>query len=228
MLLACESVARNGSVCVVDDQGRELAFDDCGGREAERGLVTALDALVRTHGHPAAIAVAAGPGSFTGLRIATVAVRTLAWLEGLPVHPVDSLAARAAQEGDGLWWVLMPLKKDTTFHGLFLVEGGMVTTRWPTMAALDASPPAIADTPAGAVAIGPALTAKPGLAERWWPGITLGSAAPLTARGVARIARQVPAISWDHLVPAYHQLSAPELQRLDQQRRTPNAERRTP
>lgn len=214
MLIACECVARTGSVCVVGDDGAERAFHDLDGHEAERRLVTALDELVRVHGRPDALAVAAGPGSFTGLRIATVAVRTLAWLEHCPVHAVDSLAARAAQEGDGLWWVLLPLKRDTTFHGLFRVQGGVVTTLWPTTAWLDDAALPAGDRPAEAVAIGPALSAKPDLAARWWPGIVCGSAAPLTARGVARLAPQIPAISWDHLLPAYHQLSAPELQRL--------------
>src|SRR4051812_6483335 len=124
MLLAFETVARTASACVVDDAGAVIDERDLGGGEAEIGLVSLLDALVRAHGRPSAFAVAVGPGSFTGLRIGVSAARTLAWLEGLPVHPVDALAARALQEGDGLWWVLMPLKRDTSFHGLFEVAGG--------------------------------------------------------------------------------------------------------
>ncbi len=213
MLLAVETVARSASACVIADDGRELAYADLAGGETEAGLVSLLDRLIRTHGIPSAIALAAGPGSFTGLRIGVSAARTLAWIEGLPVHSVDSLAARAAEAGDGLWWVLVPLKRDTTFHGLFRVSAGRVETVQATTAALDADTPSLHPLTAQSSAIGPALTTKPGLAERWCPGVCLGDVGPLTARGVARLAPQVPAVSWNHVLPAYHQASAPELQR---------------
>ena len=212
MLLACETVARSASACVVVD-GRELAYRDLAGGESERGLVALLDDLIRAHGKPTALAIAAGPGSFTGLRIGISALRTLGWLEGLPIHPVDSLAARAAEAGDGLWWVLLPLKKDTTFHGLFAVSGGVVETIQATRAAADDVPTALHPDTHRATAIGPALTTKPHLAAQWCPGIVCGSAAVLTARGVARLAGSVPAITWDRLVPVYHQEPAPVLQR---------------
>jgi tRNA threonylcarbamoyladenosine biosynthesis protein TsaB len=213
MLLAFESVARSASACVVDDAGREIAFADLAGGEAERGLVPLLDGLIRRHGLPSALAVAAGPGSFTGLRIGVVAARTLAWVDRLPVHAVDTLAARAAEAGDGLWWVLVPLKRDTTFHGLFRVRQGVVETLQPTTAALDGEPVTLPPQAREAVAIGPALASKPDLAARWCPGVALGDTAALTARGVARLAPRVPAESWDRVLPAYHQASAPELQR---------------
>jgi tRNA threonylcarbamoyladenosine biosynthesis protein TsaB len=213
MLLAIETVARSASACVIAGDGRELAYADLAGVETEAGLVPLLDRLLRVHGRPTALALAAGPGSFTGLRIGAVAVRTLAWLEGLPVHGVDSLAARAAEAGDGLWWVLVPLKRDTTFHGLFRVAAGRVEVLQATAAALDADAPALHPLTAQAVAVGSALAAKPELATRWCPGVRLGDPAPLTARGVARLAPQVPAVPWDQVLPAYHQASAPELQR---------------
>ncbi len=211
LLLAFECVARSASACVILD-GREIAYGDLAGGEAEKGLVTLLDGLIRTHGKPTALAVAVGPGSFTGLRIGITAARTLAWIENIPVHGVDALAALAAEHGDGLWWVLLPLKKDTTFHGLFRVVNGVVSTLMPSLATLDAHAPQLHADTVQATAIGPALATKPDLAERWCPGVCVGDAAVLTARGVARLAPQIAAGEWSVILPEYHQQPAPVLQ----------------
>jgi tRNA threonylcarbamoyl adenosine modification protein YeaZ len=210
MLIAFEAVERAGSVCAWD--GDELAFERCPGH-AEAHLVPLIDRLMRQHAPVSALAVAVGPGSFAGLRVAALAARTIAWHDQLPVHAVDSLAAGAVQQGDGLWLVLLPLKRDTTFHGLFRVAGGIVTTLSGTTACRDDLRPSLLPEAAAAVAIGPALTAKPGLAERWQPGIALGDPAGPDARGVARLAGQVPPLSWDRVLPLYHQEPAPVLQR---------------
>jgi tRNA threonylcarbamoyladenosine biosynthesis protein TsaB len=228
MLLAVETVGRSATAVVVDADGRELAWRDCQGRETEAQLVILLDELVRACGVPHAFAWAAGPGSFTGLRIGALSMRTLAWLEDRPVHGVDSLAALAAERGDGLWWVLVPLKRDTTFHGLFRITAGSLEPLAATVAQADAGQPLLHAATPGAVAIGPALALKPGLAERWCPGIRLGSAAVLSARGVARLAPQVPGLPWQQVLPAYLQASAPELQRAARQAGQPALAAPTP
>ncbi len=218
MLIAFEAVERTGSACAWD--GSVLAFERCAGH-AEADLVPLIDRLMRAHAPVSALALAAGPGSFTGLRVAALAARTIAWIDRLPVHAVDSLAACAAQQGDGCWLVLLPLKRDTTFHGLFRVSGGLVTVLSPTTACRD---DAVAQLPAGsadAVAIGPALAAKPGLAQRWSPGCALGDPAPPDARGVAMIASQVPPVAWDGVLPLYHQEPAPVLQRAAAREKSP-------
>jgi tRNA threonylcarbamoyl adenosine modification protein YeaZ len=215
MLLAVETVGRSATAVLVGDQGEEIAFGDCQGRETEAALVPLLDQLLRHAGRPRALAWSAGPGSFTGLRIGAIALRTLAWMEELPVHAVDSLAALAAEQGDGLWWALMPLKRDTTFHGLYRVTAGRLETLMASTAQNDQSLPLLHALTAQAVAIGPALAHKGGLAERWCPGIALGSPATLSARGVARLAPQVEALPWNRVLPAYLQASAPELQRAE-------------
>jgi tRNA threonylcarbamoyladenosine biosynthesis protein TsaB len=212
-LLAFETVARSGSACVIAADGAELAFVDLAGVESERALVPLVDSLIRTHGLPRELAVACGPGSFTGLRVGVVCARTLAWVEGLRVRAVDSLSALAMAQGDGLWWTLLPLKRDTTFHALFRVAGGSCETLRATAAGADAEAVELHPLTSAAIAIGPALATKPDLAGRWCPGVRLGSSAGVDARGVGRAAAGSPLVAWNELLPAYHQLSAPELQR---------------
>ncbi|SFR75253.1 tRNA threonylcarbamoyladenosine biosynthesis protein TsaB [Marinobacter daqiaonensis] len=90
---------------------------------AERGVtMKELDGL----------AFAAGPGSFTGLRIATGVIQGLAWGLDLPVVPVSSLQAVAlelaerqeAREGDGIA-VAFDARMDEVYWGCFQLEQGM-------------------------------------------------------------------------------------------------------
>ena len=74
-----------------------------------------------------ALAFAAGPGSFTGLRIATGVIQGLAW-----VVPVSSLAAvalelaeaRGAEEGDGIA-VAFDARMDEVYWGCFRLVNGL-------------------------------------------------------------------------------------------------------
>jgi tRNA threonylcarbamoyl adenosine modification protein YeaZ len=210
MLIAFEAVDRVGSACAYDGEVRD--FSRCPG-QAEAHLLPLVDRLMRDHAPVAALAVAAGPGSFAGLRVASLAARTLGWLDRLPVHAVDSLAACAARQGDGVWWVLLPLKRDTTFHALFDIVAGRLTTLRATCACRDDAKPELHPGTSQAIAIGPALVGKPGLAEAWLPGVRLGDPGGPDARGVAMLADQVPGLPWDRVLPLYHQEPAPVLQR---------------
>ncbi|MBA3846258.1 MAG: hypothetical protein H0X45_06405, partial [Planctomycetes bacterium] len=183
MIIAFEAIGRSGSGCAVDAAGAVIEHVALDGIEAEVGLAALVQGLYSRHGVPHALAVAAGPGSFTGLRVAVVLARTLAWMDALPVHPVDSLVALALMQGDGLWWPLVPLKRDTTFHALVRVASGRAEVIAATIATADDDQPTLDALTSGAVAVGPALTQKPGLAERWCPGARSGSPAMPDARG---------------------------------------------
>jgi tRNA threonylcarbamoyladenosine biosynthesis protein TsaB len=77
-------------------------------------------------------AVAAGPGSFTGIRIGLGAVKSLAFASGRPVAAVSTLRALAeklAADGDGARLVcpLLDAKKGEIYAGLFEArEDGLV------------------------------------------------------------------------------------------------------
>lgn len=67
------------------------------------------------------IAVAEGPGSYTGVRIGLTLAKTLAWSLKIPLHPISSLKILAAnnQSFKGLICPLMDARRGTVFTGLY-------------------------------------------------------------------------------------------------------------
>lgn len=100
LVLALDTTSRAGSVAVVaDDRVRTTIVGDPSlthGARLPRDLMRALeDAGVPLQGLDL-LAVAAGPGSFTGLRVGISAMQGLAMATGLRIVPVSALAALAA------------------------------------------------------------------------------------------------------------------------------------
>lgn len=67
------------------------------------------------------IAVAEGPGSYTGVRIGLTIAKTLAWSLKIPLHLVSSLKVLAANEQgfEGLVCPIMDARRGTAFIGLY-------------------------------------------------------------------------------------------------------------
>ena len=98
-ILALETSAKSVSTAVVEN-GAPLAYAyQCTGLTHSRTLMPMVDAMLKnaelTFGDMDAIAVAAGPGSFTGLRIGIAAVKGLAWAADKPCFGVSTLEAMA-------------------------------------------------------------------------------------------------------------------------------------
>jgi len=106
-LLCLETSTAAGSVALVNRKGvlaRSCRADPA--PHAKELFLTVKLLLDECHQRPAdlrGVAVAAGPGSFTGLRVAVSAGKTLAWSAGVPLFAVGSLEALAF--GPAAWKV---------------------------------------------------------------------------------------------------------------------------
>jgi len=80
-----------------------------------------LRANEAAHGAIGAIALAIGPGSFTGLRVSLALAKGIAYARGIPVWPVSSLKVLAAnaQGFDGTIATVIPARKGECYLGLY-------------------------------------------------------------------------------------------------------------
>jgi tRNA threonylcarbamoyladenosine biosynthesis protein TsaB len=106
LTLAIETSGPIGTVALLDeDRGLEERTLELG-RHHGQALVPEIGRLLADHGRRARdcglIAVSAGPGSFTGLRVGVVCAKTLAYAAGCPVAAVDTLLAVACNSPAGI------------------------------------------------------------------------------------------------------------------------------
>lgn len=129
-ILAFESSARSASVALLDD-GRLLGeYFQNSGQTHSRTLTKMAEDLLRNCDLSVrdmdAVAVAAGPGSFTGVRIGVAAAKGLAWGRELPCYGVSTLEAmvRGAAMTDGYYCACMDARKQQVYNALFNVKDG--------------------------------------------------------------------------------------------------------
>ena len=130
LILAFETSAKAGSVALHD--GFSLlgeSYCNTGLTHSQTIMVMAED-LLKTCNFTAqdveAVAVAAGPGSFTGVRIGVAAAKGFAWGGELPCYGVSTLEAMAISLGtwDGYICPVMDARRSQVYNALFRVEQG--------------------------------------------------------------------------------------------------------
>ena len=133
LILAFETSAKAASVALLDGN-RLLAenYQNTGMTHSQTLMVMAQDMLRscgKTSADVDAIAVAEGPGSFTGVRIGVAAAKGFAWGRELPCYGVSTLEAMAISLGayDGIVCPVMDARRSQVYNALFEANCGKLT-----------------------------------------------------------------------------------------------------
>ena len=240
-ILALESSAGPCSAALVEDGALIAQSWQNSGLTHSRTLLPMAEDLLKNCGRTLegvdVIAVAAGPGSFTGLRIGVAAAKGLAWPGDklcAPCSTLESMAWPLAHLEGRLIVCAMDARRSQVYNALFLAAGEGLERLAPDRAI------SLAElgeelknyqNPKIAVGDGAALCYN-GLAETI-PDLRLAPAhlRLQSAWGVARAAEELAArgglISGRELVPVYHRLSQAERERLAREQQRTQEERGT-
>ena len=133
LILAFETSAKAASVALTE-KGKLLgeAYQNTGLTHSQTLMVMAEDTLKqcgKTAQEVEAVAVAAGPGSFTGVRIGVAAAKGFAWGKELPCYGVSTLEAMAESLGvyEGFVCACMDARRSQVYNAVFSAEGGKLT-----------------------------------------------------------------------------------------------------
>ena len=133
LILAFETSAKAGSVALLDEKKLLGESYQNTGLTHSQTLLTMGEDLLKSCGHTpqdvTAVAVAAGPGSFTGVRIGVAAAKGFAWAKELPCCGVSTLEAMALNFGawDGYVCPVMDARRSQVYNALFEVKQGVMT-----------------------------------------------------------------------------------------------------
>lgn len=132
-ILALETSAKSVSCAVTEDGAVLASAYQCTGLTHSRTLMPMVADLLKnadlTLDGIDRIAIAAGPGSFTGLRIGIAAVKGLAWAADKPCCAVSTLEAMAqnVRHMDALIIGAMDARRNQIYNALFEAKGGALT-----------------------------------------------------------------------------------------------------
>ena len=139
-ILALETSAKSVSAAVTDGGVVRAYTYQNTGLTHSRTLMPLVEAMLRESEQSLAdmdlLAVAAGPGSFTGLRIGVSTLKGLAWAADKPCCGVSTLEAMAQnlRHMDGLIVCSMDARRSQVYNAVFAAEGGQLTRLTPDRA----------------------------------------------------------------------------------------------
>lgn len=226
-ILALETSAKAVSVAVVEDGAVLAAAYQNIGLTHSVTLMPLMDGMLHNAGLTAAdmdlIAVAAGPGSFTGLRIGVSAAKGLAWALGLPCCGVSTLEAMVenVRMFEGTVICAMDARRQQIYNAVFDCRGGVLTRRCEDRAVAletladelknDTQPKIVVGD--GAKLCGIYLNAQ-GISCRMAPPDSRYQKAAGVALAAERLAQEGQTLTAQTLRPVYLRLSQAERERL--------------
>ncbi|MBR3973898.1 MAG: tRNA (adenosine(37)-N6)-threonylcarbamoyltransferase complex dimerization subunit type 1 TsaB [Oscillospiraceae bacterium] len=135
LILAFETSAKAASVAVMDDS-KLLAesYQNTGLTHSQTLMIMAEDTLNqcgKTAADVTAVAVAEGPGSFTGVRIGVAAAKGFAWGKEIPCYGISTLEAMAESLGiyNGYICACMDARRSQVYNAIFYADGGQIERR---------------------------------------------------------------------------------------------------
>ena len=132
-ILALETSAKSVSAAVVENGSVLASAYQHTGLTHSRTLMPLVDGMLKAAelslDEMGLIAVANGPGSFTGLRIGVSAAKGLAWAKELPCCGVSTLLAMAQnlRHTDATIVCAMDARRNQVYNAVFRAENGQLT-----------------------------------------------------------------------------------------------------
>lgn len=127
-ILAFETSAKAASVALLQDGALLGEYMQNSGQTHSRTIMQMAQDLLKNCDLTAkdvdAVACAAGPGSFTGVRIGLAAAKGFAWGREVPLVGVSTLEAmaRAVALADGVYCAAMDARRNQVYTAVFRVE----------------------------------------------------------------------------------------------------------
>ena len=169
LILAFESSAKSASVALVQDGELLSQYSQCSALTHSRTLLPMAEDMLKNAEVQLSdvdlIAVAHGPGSFTGIRIGVSTVKGLSWAADKPCVGVSTLEAMAwhGLMAGGYVCPVMDARRQQVYNALFKIEDGKpqrITDDRPIALAQLADEVRSLDAPVLLVGDGAALTEK--------------------------------------------------------------------